>query len=289
MMWAFLALFTIGMGLIILPTTLSIKFRKRLRISAARSKKQKNFQNFYESIVQKENNNKSNYKVIRRLKMAGHPFGIHAFHFRLIQLCAPIFTALFCLFLFTLKNTLNGFGTQFPIVPFILLVAISYFSPGLLLIYFAYKRREELSEEIVKFSHRLVVCITDKIPLYYAIRRAGRTCKVLKPYVDNLLIDWMENPRNAINQFGEQVGINEVLPVTNTLLASWNASQEKIIELFHQQIRNIDTMRDFQVKKKVEMSPLRVTFIILIPFFVASALIVLPWYRNFMVILDQTF
>lgn len=287
--WLILIVFTLGMALIVLPIVFSIKFRKRLRLPSARNKRRQNFQDLYEAAVKKENIKKSNYKIARRLKTAGYPYGMQVFHYRLTQLMMPLGIAFLLFFLFAAKNTMNGYPSPFPIIPFVLLVLLGYVTPPLLLWAFANKRREILAEEIVKFSHRLVVCITDKIPLYYAIRRAGRTCKVLKPYVDDLLIDWMDNPRAAINHFGEQVGINEVLPVTNTLLASWNASQEKIIELFHQQIRNIDTMRDFQIKKKIEASPLRVTFIILIPFLVAGALVVLPWYRSFLELMKQTF
>ncbi|WP_169091045.1 hypothetical protein [Paenibacillus sp. PL91] len=288
-MWLILASFTIGSAMVFLPIALSIKFRNRLRLPSARNKRRQTFQDFLERRIRVENTKKSNYKLLRRLKTAGYPFGMQAFHFRLTQLLAPIFIAIFCMSLYMLKNTINDYPAPFPIFPFVIMVMIGYAGPSLLLLYYANKRREVLAEEIVKFSHRLVVCITDKIPLYYAIRRAGRTCKVLKPYIDDMLIDWMDNPRAAINHFGDQVGINEVLPVTNTLLASWNASQDKIIDLFHQQIRNIDTMRDFQIKKKIEAGPLRVTFIILIPFLAASALVMLPWYNSFMETLRETF
>lgn len=287
--WLIIIGFTLGMAMVVLPIFLSLKFRKRLRLPSARNKRRKNFQDLYEAAVQKEKVKKSNYKVARRLKTAGYPYGMQVFHYRLTQLLLPLGIALLLFFLFVLRSAINGYQAPFPIIPFILLVLLGYGTPPLVLWAFAYKRREILAEEIVTFSHRLVVCITDKIPLYYAIRRAGRTCKVLKPYVDDLLIDWMDNPRAAINHFGDQVGINEVLPVTNTLLASWNASQDKIIDLFHQQIRNIDTMRDFHIKKKIEASPLRVTFIILIPFLVAGALVVLPWYNSFLELMKQTF
>lgn len=284
-----LLMFSIGMALLILPIIFSLKFKKRLRLPLARNKRRRNFQELYESTIKRESEKKSNYKIARQLKIAGHPYGMQVFHYRLTQLLLPLGIAILMFFLYVLKNTIIGYQTPFPIFQFIVLVLLGHITPFILLKAFAYKRREILAEEIVKFSHRLVVCITDKIPLYYAIRRAGRTCKVLKPYVDDLLIDWMDNPRAAINHFGDQVGINEVLPVTNTLLASWNASHEKIIELFHQQIRNIDTMRDFQIKKKIEASPLRVTFIILIPFLVAGVLVILPWYRSFSEMMKQIF
>ncbi|MFX3639818.1 MAG: hypothetical protein ACE3L7_14380 [Candidatus Pristimantibacillus sp.] len=289
MNFLFLATFTLGLIIIVLPIALSIKFKKRLRIPAARIKRKQYFEHLYEAAVKRDNIKKSNFKLLRQLKTAGFPYKMQAFHFRLIQLITPLMVAILIFILYFIRNQLNGYTDTFPIFAFILIILIAYISPYLTLRYFAYKRREVLTGEIVKFSHRLVVCITDKIPLYYAIRRAGRTCKVLRPYVDELLIDWMDNPRSAINNFGEQVGINEVLPLTNTLLASWNAPQDKIIDLFHQQIRNIDTMRDYQIKKKIEASPLRVTFVILIPFLVAGALVVLPWYKSFIEMLNLNF
>lgn len=263
-----------------------------MRLPASRNRRRETIKDNLNRIVKNEETKKSNYKIQRRLKMAGYPFGMKVFHFRLIQLLAPVCTALICIGMYWLKSTMYGVLIPFSftlLLQFSFLILISYLAPILLLVYYANRRREILAEEIVKFSHRLVVCINDQIPLYYAIRRAGRTCKVLKPFIDNLLIDWMDNPRAAINQFGESVGINEVLPVTNTLLASWNASQDKIIDLFHQQIRNIDTMRDFQIKKKIEAGPLRITFIILIPFFASGILVMLPWYYSFLEQLSQVF
>lgn len=274
--------------MVMIPLVVSIKFRNRIRLPSARNKRRQTFQESLEKAINSDNLKKSNFKLQRRLKTAGHPFGMQSFHFRLTQLMAPVLIAVLCMSLYSLKNAISNYPVPFPIVPFTVLVVSGYVGPSVLLMYYANKRREVLAEEIVKFSHRLVVCITEQIPLYYAIRRAGRTCKVLKPYIDDMLIDWMDNPRAAINHFGDQVGINEVLPVTNTLLASWNASQDKIIDLFHQQIRNIDTMRDFQIKKKIEAGPLRVTFIILIPFLAAGVLVMLPWYSNFMETLRQS-
>lgn len=288
-MWIILVAFTLGVGLVVIPITISVKFRKRLRVPSTRTQRKQFFQDMYDAAVNRENNRKSNYKVARKLKTAGNPYGLQVFHYFMIRISLPLVLGFLMLFLTALRNNLNGYSEPFPILPFLIIVLIAYAAPPLILSVLARHRREILAEEIVKFSHRLIVCITDKIPLYYAIRRAGRTCKVLKPHVDDLLIDWMDNPRAAINHFGEQIGINEVLPLTNTLLASWNAPQEKIIDLFHQQIRNIDTMRDFQVKKKIEASPLRVTFVIMIPFAVAAALCLLPWYISFQTIIKQVF
>lgn len=287
--WVIGIIFAIGVGLMIMPLTLSIKFKRRLRIPSTRTRRKQFLQDFYDSMVVRANSRAANYKVARMLKLAGNPYGMQVFHYHLLRLGLPLVLGIVCIVLTNLRGILHGYTPPFPILPFISMVLIGFYLPQLLIHFYARNRREVLAEEIVKFSHRLIVCITDNIPLYYAIRRAARTCVVLKPYVDNLLIDWMDNPRVAINQFGEQIGINEVLPLTNTLLASWNAPQDKIINLFDQQVRNIDIMRDFQVKKKIEGSPLRVTFVILIPFGVASALAMLPWYISFQEVIKQVF
>ncbi|MFC5402425.1 hypothetical protein [Cohnella soli] len=287
--WVIAIVFTIGAGMMILPFALSIKLKRRLRVPSTRTRRKQYLQDYYASLVSKANTRKVNYKVARMLKTAGHPYGMQVFHYHLLRLGLPVALGFLCIFLTKLRGILNGYSPPFPFLPFVVFVLIGYYLPRFIIHFFARNRREVLAEEIVKFSHRLIVCITDKIPLYYAIKRAGRTCKELKPYVDDLLIDWMDNPRMAINHFGEQIGINEVLPLTNTLLASWNAPQEKIINLFDQQVRNIDIMRDFQIKKKIEASPLRVTFVILIPFGVASALALLPWYISFQEVIKQVF
>ncbi|MGO4695521.1 hypothetical protein AB4Z50_14710 [Paenibacillus sp. 2TAB26] len=288
-MWMFAMVFIFGLIFIILPISKTFKFRNRLRITSARNRRRDSIQGFIQHSIKNENTKQSNYKIMRYLKTAGYPAGMQAFHFRLIQTAAPIVMGLVMLGVYGINNIKAANIQSFPIIPFLAIIVLSYICPYFILIYYSNKRREMLAEDIVKFSHRLVVCITDKIPIYYAIRRAGRTSKVIKPYVDDLLIDWMNNPRAAILHFGEQIGISEALPLTNTLLATWNAPQEKIIDLFHQQIRNIDTMRDFQIKKKIEAGPLRVTFIVLIPFLAAATLVMLPWYNNFMDILRVSF
>ncbi|MFC5449109.1 hypothetical protein ACFPOG_12625 [Paenibacillus aestuarii] len=288
MLWIFMIIFSVGVSFIVFPILASINFRKNVRMPAWRIRQQENFQMFIERIIIQENESKSNYKARRLLKMAGYPFKLQVFHYRLLQILVPVIAALFFMLLYLLKTVIHG-AIPFPIVPFVMIIAIVTLCPNLILRYLVYKRREELAYEIVKFSHRLVVCVSENIPLYYAVKRAGRTCKKLKPYVDDMLMDWFDDARSAIMKFGDRVGLHEVIPVTNTLLASWNAPQDKIIDLFQHQIRNIDTMRDFQIKKKIEASPLRVTFVILIPFITAAGLVILPWYQNTIDILSKTF
>ncbi|WP_336775171.1 hypothetical protein [Paenibacillus sp. MMO-58] len=288
-MWLIVMVFAIGAISTIMPLTKLVKFRNRIRLPSGRNKRRQSMQDYIESSIKRENTKRANYKLIRRLKAAGNPYGIQIFHFRLIQISAPLTCGLLFFILYTIKNLLAGFPLPFPIFQFLGVVVTAYLAPGFILIYYVKRRRDILTAEIVKFSHRLVVCITESIPIYYAIRRAGRTSKVIKPFVDELLINWMNDPRNAIIHFGDQIGITEVLPLTNTLLASWNASDDKIIVLFDQQIRNIDNMRDFQEKKKIEGSPLRVTFIILIPFLASAVLVMLPWYRSFIEMMKGSF
>ncbi|MFD2614721.1 hypothetical protein [Paenibacillus gansuensis] len=286
MIFALFILFTIGVALIVFPVLFSFKFQRRIRTSAVRERRKRKNSDSLKSLILKENNKLSNIKINRLLKVSGHPWGWTAFHVRLAQLLFPLGAAFMIYALYEIKVAMQG-SMQFPIIVFVICTVSGYALPLVLLRLIANKRKEMLAAEIVIFSHRLVVCITDKTPLYYAIKRAGRVCKILKPHIDELLIDWMENPRQAIHTFADKIGINEILPVTNTLLASWNAPEDRLIELFQQQIRNIDTMRDFHIKKKIEVSPLRVTFIIMVPFIVAVALVLMPWYKGFIDILSQ--
>ncbi|WP_182101717.1 hypothetical protein [Niallia taxi] len=289
MNWLFVALFMIGMVLIVVPILSSIKVRKRLRVSAWRAKRQEDFQEYILRVIKKENEKQSNFKLRRKLKLAGYPFGLDVFKYRVLQMILPTVAALVVVLLYAMQNAIQGYVQPFPISFFLFLVLITFATPFILVTVLAYQRKEALTEDIVKFSHRLVVSISDNIPLYYAVKRAGRTCTVLKPYVDDLLVDWLDDPRKAIKEFEERVGVYEVVPLTNTLLSSWSASQEKIVELFQAQIRNIDTMRDFRIKKRIEVSPLRVTLVIIIPFLVAGGLILLPWYMQAMDLMKQSF
>ncbi len=279
----------IGMVLIVVPILSSIKVRKRLRVSAWRAKRQEDFQEYILRVIKKENEKQSNFKLRRKLKLAGYPFGLDVFKYRVLQMILPTVAALVVVLLYAMQNAIQGYVQPFPISFFLFLVLITFATPFILVTVLAYQRKEALTEDIVKFSHRLVVSISDNIPLYYAVKRAGRTCTVLKPYVDDLLVDWLDDPRKAIKEFEERVGVYEVVPLTNTLLSSWSASQEKIVELFQAQIRNIDTMRDFRIKKRIEVSPLRVTLVIIIPFLVAGGLILLPWYMQAMDLMKQSF
>ncbi|MBG9568468.1 hypothetical protein [Brevibacillus agri] len=278
-----------GVTLITIPILLSIKLKKKRRISAAQVRRKEKFETFFYDLVDSENEKKSNYKIIRILKLANYPLGMDIFGYRLAQIIMPIGTATLIGILHLLQNHLRGYEEPFPILLFSGLVLISVFIPYLVVRTIAYQRRMQLSAEIAKFSHRLIVGVNDRAPLYYSIKRASRTAKVLKPYLDQLLIEWLESPKAAIKNFGDAVAINEVVPLVNTLLATWNAPKEKIVGLFQQQIRQIDAMRDFMIKRQIEMSPMGLTFVIVIPFFVVVGLMIFPWYQSMVDMMKEAF
>jgi hypothetical protein len=252
-------------------------------------KRREDFHKWIAAIIEQENSKASNDRLRYQIKLAGNPMGLTVFRYRVLQLIAPLGVILLTLAMHLLSKFLWNAQESFPMMMILMLVGLAYLGPMIGLHLLAKRRKDMLMAEIIKFSHRLVVSINEHIQLYYAIKRAGRTCVVLKPYIDHLLLNWLQHPQQAIRSFAEDVGIHEVLPITNTLLATWNAPQDKIIDLFHHQIRNIDTMRDFQVKKSIEVSPLRVTFTVVIPFMFTIGLILLPWYMDAIALMHKAF
>ncbi|ANE47031.1 hypothetical protein SY83_12985 [Paenibacillus swuensis] len=278
MIWWFAMLFGVGCAVLLVAVMLMVPVRNRVRTPYLVLKRKETFRKWAEDQMGRVQRSTSNESLRALLKLAGQPFGMGVFRYRVIQLLLPAVIAVGLL--------ANRPYSLIKIIPFLLL---SFILPPLTVHLLASKRKEQLTAEIVKFSHRLVVSLNDQIQLYYAIRRAGRTCVVLAPYLEHLLLDWLDNPKRAIRQFADDVGIHEVLPLTNTLLATWNAPQDKILSLFHHQIRNIDTMRDFQIKKSIEVSPLHVTFLIVIPFIFVVGLILLPWYMEAIALMREAF
>lgn len=282
-------LFSVGCFLTVSSLLLLIPVRRRTRMPILQFKRKEDFHKWMAVIIDRENRKPSNDRLRSQLKLAGNPVGLTVFRYRVLQMVAPLGVTLLTLVMNLLSKFLWRSPDDFPMMVLLMLVGTSYLIPMLGLHLLAKRRKDMLMAEIIKFSHRLVVSINEQIQLYYAIKRAGRTCIVIKPYVDHLLLNWLQDPQQAIRSFAEDVGIHEILPITNTLLATWNAPQDKIIDLFHHQIRNIDTMRDFQVKKSIEVSPLRVTFTVVIPFMFTIGLILLPWYMDAIALMQKAF
>ncbi|MFD2613782.1 hypothetical protein [Paenibacillus gansuensis] len=290
MQWLLAVLF--GAGCVLLCSSLLFLFpaRRRVRIPFLLLKRRENLREWAEKRIQHINNRPANLAVKQRLKMAGDPLDLTVFRYRVLQYVFPVLL----LFLYVSIRSMQALVQRTPVETphwsgILLAGLLGAVLPPVMLLLLAVRRRDLMTGEIVKFSHRLVVSINEHIQLYYAIKRAGRTCHILKPYIDELLMDWLSHPQQGIRKFAERVGVPEVLPITNTLLATWNAPSDKILELFHHQIRNIDTMRDFQVKKSIEVSPLHVTFLIVIPFMFTVGLMLLPWYMEAIALMNKAF
>jgi len=285
----FLLIWLVGISLITVAILLSIKIKKKRRISAAQVKRRQSFEDYIERLIRSENEKKSNYKIQRYLRIANYPFGLDVFRYRLVQMILPLGIGFLVFLLIQVKQLIRGYATPFPVAFFIFCVITASVLPYVAIRLIAHQRRSQLTIEIAKFSHRLVIGIQDGTPLYYAIKRAGRTSKVIKPYIDQMLIEWLDNPQEAIKNFGAALVVNEALPLVNTLLATWNAPKDRIIVLFQQQIRHIDTMRDYIIKRQIELTPLGITFVIVIPFFIATGLMVIPWYQQMIDMMREAF
>lgn len=272
--------FLIAISFIIIPLMQMVKIQRRIRSPANRIHRLHRWEKWLQRIIQKEEHRDSNQKLRKLLKVSGHPFGLNVFRFIMVRNVSPVAGVLLFFLFYFLSMIKLGYQPRFHGIYFCIVIIAMYFLPDYGLQYLAFKRKILLSKEIAKFTHRLMVNISDDYSIYYAIKRAGRTLHYLKPYVDEMLQDWLEDSQTAIRKFRDAVGIPEIYPITNTLEATSRAPETNIVELFNQQIRNIDRKRDLDVNKEIEAAPVKAMFIVMIPFLVVIVLILLPWYHQ---------
>jgi hypothetical protein len=149
--------------------------------------------------------------------------------------------------------------------------------PDVVLALLAKRRKTILLFEISRLSHRLTLCITEKSELREVILRAGRTLKVLKPYLNELSVQWNKNQYEAILQLGNKVGLTEMYPLINTLVAVSHVERGEVARMLEQQVSNIDKTLEHEIQKKIENAPLLIIFLIMIPFLVVFVLMIYPW------------
>jgi hypothetical protein len=150
-------------------------------------------------------------------------------------------------------------------------------APDLALTLLAQRRKTLLLFEISRLSHRLTLCISEKSELREVILRAGRTIKILQPYLHELSVQWNKNQYEAILQLGSKVGLSEMYPLVNTLVAVSNVERGEVTRMLEQQVSNIDKTLEHEIQKKIENAPLLIIFLIMIPFLVVFVLMIYPW------------
>lgn len=226
--------------------------------------------------------------VENKLKLAGYPYGVRANLFQGVRFSLVI--ALPC---FWIGNWFwNMMGTAahgFPLLRICLSILIGWYGPYVWLHYLAKRRRVILLYEVARLSHRLVVCMSDKTDLRDIILRAGRTCKVLQPYLAELTLAWNKNQYQAILKFGERIGISEAYPLVNTLLAVSQVEVSQASTLLEGQVLSIEKSIEHDVARAIETVPFYIVFLIMVPFMAVFVLMIYPWISYMSELLFKSF
>jgi len=271
-------LFLIGVLTIIYWMMRNLRQTGSGRLAYLRSLRIKSkWQQFRDTLIERLESSGSNVKLRNKLKLAGNPMGATVWVFQmtklgLLALISGIYGMRFVLSMSAHLNMLKA-----NLLQFMFAVLCVWFVPDGLLILLAKRRKTRLMFEISKLSHRLTLCIAEKSELREVIMRAGRTLTLLKPYLNELSVRWNKNQSEAIAHFGKEVGITEIFPLVNTLVAVSNVDHAEVSKMLDQQVDNIDKTLEHEIQRKTENAPLLIIFLIMIPFMVVFVLLIYPW------------
>lgn len=267
-----------GIALVWFTFIASLKLARVGRLGRLQRYKLKSkWQQWLECWRESEEITRSGRKLKELLKLAGDPWGLSVFRYQSIKLGLLLGWTLYWGCLSFMQLSVSGGVTAASILPFTLGIIMIWVGPDLALMLLAKRRKTILLFEISRLSHRLTLCITEKSELREVILRAGRTLKVLRPYLHELSVQWNTNQYEAILQLGRKVGLTEMYPLINTLVAVSHVERGEVARMLEQQVDNIDKTLDYEIQKKIENAPLLIIFLIMIPFLVVFILMIYPW------------
>jgi flagellar basal body-associated protein FliL len=271
-------MFSVGLGLILFNFIRELNLTRITRLTQLRRYRIKSrWQLWLEKWRKSEESTKSGRKLKELLKLAGDPMGLTVFRFQCIKLCLILVWTVYLGGLYLTRFIGSGSLVGIPFIPFTLGALIAWFMPDLVLALLARRRKTIILFEISRLSHRLTLCISEKSELREVIQRAGRTLTLLKPYLHELSVQWNKNQYEAILQLGRKVGLTEIYPLVNTLVAVSHVERGEVARMLEQQVSNIDKTLEHEMQKKIENAPLLIIFLIMIPFLVVFVLMIYPW------------
>jgi hypothetical protein len=267
-----------GIALVLFTLIASLKLTRGGRLERLQRYKPKTkWQLLLERWRVSEETSSSGRKLKERLKLAGDPWGLSVIRYQYLKLGLFLVWMLYWGSVYLMRISVSGGLTGAMILPFTFGLIMIWLAPDLGLMLLAKRRKTILLFEISRLSHRLTLCITEKSELREVILRAGRTLKVLRPYLHELSVQWNTNQYEAIVQLGGKVGITEIYPLINTLVAVSHVERSEVAQMLEQQVDNIDKTLDYEIQKKIENAPLLIIFLIMIPFLVVFILMIYPW------------
>jgi hypothetical protein len=141
----------------------------------------------------------------------------------------------------------------------------------------AMQRRTQYLYEITKFAHRLSICMTENADIRELMMRSGRPLQVLKPHILKMAGQWGNDQREAIMTFKDDIGIPEIYPLVNALMALSRAKASDVARLLGEHSKSIDATLQSELTKRMESAPVWISFYIMIPFFICLFLFLYPW------------
>lgn len=289
----FITFYTIGVLLLIIPLNSYFEKRNRSRLLV---RKKRSFGSWKKWIWRKvQGKGEYEEKVTALLKKSGYQNRLQTVDFFLIEAGLPVAVGSVFIVSYLLKLAADTVSAGFPIISFSLLIFAASIVPRICLYLLAWRREWSIALDVARFTYRLGIGVRMNLPLYYAIKKAERKAGLLKPYIQMLLNEWPHDPKKAIYTFGQEVGTFDAIPLANTIAAVFDLqssapdSNREIVRLFENQAQNIEKIQDYQIQQRNKLKPLYLTFVIVIPFFALLALMIAPWYRMMVDLLDISF
>jgi hypothetical protein len=268
----------VGLGVVVFTFIASLNLTRAGRLGKFhRYRLKSKWQLWLERWRKSEETTKGGRKLKERLKLAGDPWGLSVFRYQAIKLSLILIWTLYWASIGFMRVSLSGGFADAPIIPYTFGIIVIWIVPDIVLALLAKRRKTIILFEISRLSHRLTLCITEKSELREVILRAGRTLKVLQPYLHELSVQWNKNQYEAILQLGSKVGLTEMYPLVNTLVAVSHVERGEVARMLEQQVSNIDKTLEHEIQKKIENAPLLIIFLIMIPFLVVFVLMIYPW------------
>ncbi len=218
---------------------------------------------------------------ISKARLAGLPREVTLSHFKGFQ----FIVTLLLIVIFFLSQVPNAVVMQLMSISNWVLLGLKlgvaglviWFMPVIFLSAMANSKKTQLLMEISKLSNRLSLCVTESADVRDMILRAARPLKLIRPHIQELAALWGKDQRAAIWQFKESVGITEIFPLVNALLAISEADSKDVVLVLHEQTKSIDATLESEVNKRIENAPIWISFYIMIPFAVILFLFLYPW------------
>jgi hypothetical protein len=269
---------TAGIAMIVITFISSLSLNRNSRLAHLRHYRiRPKWQIWLERWRESEESTNSGRRLKERLKLAGDPLGLSVFRFQCFKVGLVFIWTLWLGVLWFTHFIVSASLAEMPVMQYVMGFLAIWLVPDLILSWLAKRRKTILLFEISRLSHRLTLCMTEKSELREVIQRAGRTLKVLQPYIHELSVQWNKNQYEAILQLGRKVGLTEIYPLVNTLVAVSQVEKSEVSRMLEQQVSNIDKTLEHEIQKKIENAPLFIIFLIMIPFLVVFVLMIYPW------------